>query len=213
MSIVKIETFGNPDSNVYLVMGDRNLLVDTGLGYHPEVMFKSIKKNLDGADLHYVALTHCHVDHIGGLSSIVQEFSPKVLAMEPDASAIRSADPVVTLSKDFGIDLAPSPVDAVHDGDILDLGGRELRFVATPGHTEGGMCIHDDRDKALITGDTLFCPGIGRTDLPTGSLPHLRKSLGKLDGLQFISVYPGHGEPSLYSGRDYLNLGIRLAGE
>ena len=79
-----------------------------------------------------------------------------------------------------------------HDGgDIVSVGAIDIRLVHTPGHTPGSMCFHVD--SRLVSGDTLFLDGCGRTDFP-GSDP-----AAMYDSLQLLAsmpgdtiVYPGH---------------------
>jgi glyoxylase-like metal-dependent hydrolase (beta-lactamase superfamily II) len=80
------------------------------------------------------------------------------------------------------------------DGDVLELGNSRLRVMAAPGHTPEGICLFGG--GFVISGDTLFDGGIGRTDLPGGSDKDMAASLKKLDGLvlEYAMVYPGHGD-------------------
>ncbi|MFN4133398.1 MAG: MBL fold metallo-hydrolase, partial [Candidatus Hadarchaeales archaeon] len=52
---------------------------------------------------------------------------------------------------------------------------------------------YDPENKSLFSGDTVFCGGVGRTDLPTGNGDDLLKSLRELEKLEVESLYPGHG--------------------
>ena len=80
----------------------------------------------------------------------------------------------------------------VHEGDVLHLAGMTFTVMHTPGHTPGGVCYQCGDD--LFTGDTLFAPGYGRTDLPGGSWSDLVRSLRRLLHLPGnLHVYPGHG--------------------
>ncbi len=81
----------------------------------------------------------------------------------------------------------------VHDGDILKLSEIELKFLLTPGHTMGGICIIVD-NRAILTGDTLFIGDCGRTDLPGGDLYEMYETLqNKIMVLpDDLIVYPGH---------------------
>lgn len=67
----------------------------------------------------------------------------------------------------------------VSGGDELKVGGVTLKFIHTPGHTEGGMCIYVKEAKALFSGDTLFRQSIGRTDFPGGSYKEIMDSIRK----------------------------------
>ena len=77
---------------------------------------------------------------------------------------------------------------------MLGLAGMELKVLHTPGHTEGGCCYYLEKEKALFSGDTLFCQSVGRTDFPRGSMSQLVRSIkGKLMPLpDDVKVYPGH---------------------
>ena len=77
---------------------------------------------------------------------------------------------------------------------------------ATPGHTKGSCCYYFEDDGILISGDTLFEESIGRTDLPTGSISQLKRSIEeKLSPLPDDTVvYPGHGaSTTIGHERDY----------
>ena len=81
------------------------------------------------------------------------------------------------------------------EGDY-EIGGIKFSVIFTPGHTAGSCCfLFGD---VLISGDTLFYGGYGRTDFPTGSFDDIKKSINnKLFALpRSTKVYPGHGEPT-----------------
>ena len=82
------------------------------------------------------------------------------------------------------------------DGGEITEAGITCRLLATPGHTSGSCCYYFEADKILISGDTLFQESVGRTDLPTGSMGTLVRSVkDKLFPLpDEVKVYPGHGE-------------------
>lgn len=84
----------------------------------------------------------------------------------------------------------------VKDGEEITIAGMTFRLIATPGHTKGSCCYYFEEDKLLISGDTLFQESVGRTDLPTGSMSTLVRSVKeKLLSLpEDVKVYPGHGE-------------------
>lgn len=93
----------------------------------------------------------------------------------------------------LGLEPSP-PVDiTVKDGDMIKIGEEELQVIHTPGHTPGGICLYNSPD--LITGDTLFVGGLGRTDFPGGSHQQLIQSI--VDRLLVLPeetiVWPGHG--------------------
>ncbi len=81
----------------------------------------------------------------------------------------------------------------VEEGDEITIGEANFKVLHTPGHTPGGMCLYNAPD--LITGDTLFVGGLGRTDFPGGSHQELLSSIhNKLLVLPPETiVWPGHG--------------------
>ena len=83
----------------------------------------------------------------------------------------------------------------IADGDMIRFGNTEFEVISTPGHTPGGVCYLDSKDRLLLSGDTLFAGTIGRTDQPGGDYDRLMESIFSrlmcLDG--DIDVIPGHG--------------------
>ncbi len=202
MAIVSLGILDPRDSNVYLLKGDRNVLVDSGLGLYPDALEERIASALGDSSLDMVILTHCHVDHIGGLRALVRKFGCPSFAYKPDAAHIRNGDSEYTLDKYFGLDLGPLDVGDLEDGQIIDIGDHRLEVIHTPGHTEGCICLYDHVTKALISGDTVFLDGFGRTDFPGGSMRNMVDSLKSLSKLDILGIYPGHGDYSLEQGHD-----------
>jgi len=81
---------------------------------------------------------------------------------------------------------------AVHDsGDVIEVGAIGIQLLHTPGHTPGSQCFLVD--GMLVSGDTLFLEGCGRTDFPGGDPAAMYDSLHKLASLPPETVvYPGH---------------------
>ena len=82
------------------------------------------------------------------------------------------------------------------DGEEVTIEDMTFKVVATPGHTKGSCCYYFEEAGMLISGDTLFEESVGRTDLPTGSMSTLTRSIKeKLADLpDDTTVYPGHGD-------------------
>jgi hydroxyacylglutathione hydrolase len=76
----------------------------------------------------------------------------------------------------------------------LKVGDTRLSVIPTPGHSPGSICLYHPKEKLLISGDTLFYMGVGRTDLPGGDLDQLKDSIERLAKLDVEYVLPGHGE-------------------
>ncbi|MGP1569324.1 MAG: MBL fold metallo-hydrolase [Eubacteriales bacterium] len=177
--------------NTYYVRDEKNnigFVVDPG-GYNAGLL-NMIEK--DGCDIQYIILTHGHGDHIGGISFIQNEFkNVKLIACTYESELL--ADPLMNASLECcGKSLSLVADIWVNDCDTLKIGDMELKFIHTPGHTPGGMCILVG--DILFSGDTLFQLSIGRTDFPGGSYPQIKKSIHeKLFVLpDNTQVYPGH---------------------
>ena len=194
MKIVNIPT-GMLQANTYLVCDETSRLgfiVDLG-GYSKELK-NIIEKN--DIQIQYIVLTHGHGDHIGGVQEHLKDF--------PDAKVVCSRaeekmllDPELNEAHHFGPEkVSFKPDILVDDGDTLTVGNMTMKFIMTPGHTEGGMCILID--DVLFSGDTLFCRSIGRTDFAGGDFRTIMESIKKKLFLlpDETQVLPGHMGPT-----------------
>ena len=141
-----------------------------------------------------VVNTHCHIDHILGISFIAENYSVPVYIHRADLPLIeRSMDQ----AEIFGLELseAPAVTDFLEDGDPAGFGNSELRVLHVPGHSPGGIALYNGEQKFLIAGDVLFQGSIGRTDLPGGDYETLIRGIKEklliLD--EDTLVYSGHG--------------------
>lgn len=134
-------------------------------------------------------VSHFHPDHCGGhlwghdiegVAELIGKQPMPVYAHQDEVAGILH---VTGLSK--------SDVKPLRGGDKLQIGGAEITLLHTPGHTPGSICFLCQ--NSLISGDTLFLTGCGRTDLPGGSPDQLYDSLATLGKLPAETrLYPGH---------------------
>lgn len=188
---VKLLPTGPLAVNTYYVLDEtsgKGFILDPG-GYDPRLT-REVEK--DDATIEYIILTHGHGDHIGGVKGYQSDFpEAKLVASSKETDLL--ADPNKNMSTmTMGKPVSIVPDIPVEDGDTLMMGNVELKFLLTPGHTPGSMCIYTG--NALFSGDTLFQNSIGRTDFPGGSYEQLKEGVHKK---LFVlpdetAVYPGH---------------------
>ena len=182
---------GALQANTYLVVDEKTnegFIVDPG-GYN-KVLTKEVRDN--DVNIKYIILTHGHSDHICGVNEHKAEFpDAKIVAYKDEEAMLEN--PNLNQSPGFGVPYSTKADILVSDGDELKVGDVTLKFIHTPGHTEGGMCIYVKEAKALFSGDTLFRQSIGRTDFPGGSSQEIIASLKKIAALDGdLKVMPGH---------------------
>ena len=158
---------GSYRTNVYLVYDETKEAFIVDPGYE----FKEIYDQIEKLDLNpeYIILTHGHGDHTGGIDLLKKTY--------PDIKIIASVkERKFLFNRDLSMGKGGIKADIeVKDGDELTVGDMKLKFISTPGHTPGGMCIL--LDNLLFSGDTLFRMSIGRTDLPGGNDEEIIKSV------------------------------------
>jgi len=129
-----------------------------------------------GFEIKYILLTHTHGDHTEAVSRIVKKTGAVVYVHKNEKSRIEN-----TASNIIGVD----------EGEVIKIGNVEINVLHTPGHTRGGVTYKTG--NILLTGDTLFVEGCGRTDLSDGNTKTLYKTLQRLKGMpDETKVYPGH---------------------
>ena len=183
---------GALQANTYLAVDEKTnegFIVDPG-GYN-KVLTKEVRDN--DVKIKYIILTHGHSDHICGVNEHKAEFPDAKIVAYKDEEAMLD-NPNLNQSPGFGVPYSTKADILVSDGDELKVGDVTLKFIHTPGHTEGGMCIYVKEAKALFSGDTLFRQSIGRTDFPGGSYKEIMDSIRKKLFLlpDDTNVFPGH---------------------
>ncbi|MFC1989475.1 MBL fold metallo-hydrolase [Chloroflexota bacterium] len=160
-------------TNAYIVTCPKTLdsvLIDT------PAEASTIMDSLKGTNPKYILLTHNHMDHLGAFSEVRSRLKVPVAAHALDAWNLPS-----------------QPEILLNDGDTVSFGNIKLEVLHTPGHTPGSLCFKSGR--YLISGDTIFPGGPGKT----GSPVRFREIIKSLTGKIFVLpddtlIYPGHGD-------------------
>lgn len=123
-----------------------------------------------------ILLTHSHMDHTGALFQIKQALDIPIAAHAEEAPRL------------------PLPPDIfLQDGETIVLGETKLKVLHTPGHTPGSLCFYTE--PYLLSGDTLFPGGPGKTGTPSAFAQVVESISNKIFVLpDFVQVFPGHGE-------------------
>lgn len=186
---LEVASFGPWQTNAYLVWDGRSpdaLVVDPGMGAADPLMERVVN---NGLRLHLIANSHGHIDHIFDDGPLMRA-SEAPLAIHPD-DAYR-----LDGRNNYGFEIeAVTPTTELREGEQVRIGDLVFDVLHLPGHTEGSVCLYEERHGLLLSGDVLFAGSYGRTDLPGGNDELMVASLTRLarDIPGAVRVLPGHG--------------------
>ncbi|AKC61486.1 MBL fold metallo-hydrolase [Clostridium sporogenes] len=187
------------ETHAYLLNGtERSLLVDTGLGIcniYDEVI------KLTDKPVTAVA-THIHWDHIGG-----HKFFPDFYAHEDELNWLNGEFPLTLeqikdmvvdrcdLPEGYNVDnykfFQGTPTMVLKDNDIIDIGGRSIQVLHTPGHSPGHICFFEKERGYLFTGDLVYKDTLFAYYPSTDPKAYL-KSIERVATLPVKKVFPAH---------------------
>ncbi|MFC3476544.1 MBL fold metallo-hydrolase [Halobacterium litoreum] len=175
-------------SNVFLVPGERTVLVDAGANYDA---VSRIREQVDALDA--VVVTHPHPDHVGNLDAVRDAF---------DVEA-------------WGFEGVPGVDHELSDGDTVAVGDHDYEVLHTPGHEPHHVCLYSRAADALFSADLVFGNGsFGRTDLEGGDRRTLVESIERVVDVVEPSLdvmYPGHGPAVTTDVYENLEVAARAA--
>jgi glyoxylase-like metal-dependent hydrolase (beta-lactamase superfamily II) len=200
-------------TGAFVVKGDRTALVETGpLSSLHEVLRALAESGVDRLDV--IVVTHVHLDHAGAAGALVRHF-PDAMVVVHEIGAPHLVDPSKLWSSASriygakmsvlwgGIDpIAEDRIRAVADDDVVDLGGRSLRALATPGHASHHHAYLDDATGIVFAGDALGVrlPDVGvvrpATPPPEFDIEATIASIERIKALDPSSVWLTHFGPA-----------------
>ncbi len=171
---LEVGPFGPWQTNAYLVWDGRSadaLVVDPGMGAAPALVDRVAA---NGLTLHLIANSHGHIDHIYDNGPLIRA-SRAPLAIHPD-DAYR-----LDGRNNYGFEIEASVASRdLVEGEQVRIGDLVFDVLHLPGHTEGSVCLYEERRGLLLSGDVLFAGSYGRTDLPGGNDEAMVASLARL---------------------------------
>ena len=179
----------------------RAICIDPGEGSAELVDFI----NSEELELQAIALTHGHLDHVGGTAALHKSFpEAEILLHEgdedfyyglPQQPLVLGIQPHQMAALGFEYEDPPRLTRNWSDGEIYTVGNLRFSVRHCPGHTRGHVVLAEETEKCVFVGDCLFAGSIGRTDLPGGNYDQLIDSITRniiALGDDF-TVYSGHG--------------------
>ncbi len=150
---------------IYLIDDEEKALVETGTSNDAAAILDAVRGfGLRPSDIDHVIVSHIHLDHAGGAGFLLKEMlNARVYVHErgfkhlvdPSKLVASAASALGNMASEFGtmIPVPPDRLHAVKDGELLDLGGRVLRFLDSPGHAPHELTMFDEKNRSVYTGD------------------------------------------------------------
>jgi hydroxyacylglutathione hydrolase len=179
------------NANSVFIDGHVPTLVDPGHSHlFANMADAMLRDGIDTRRIKLLLFTHGHPDHI----EATDRFDDTVLRgiSKPEYRYMQEEGKGLFLGS--GLQLPSKPFQILLNEGELTLGNKTFLVIPTPGHSPGSVCLYYQKEKVLISGDTVFYLGVGRSDLPGGDPGMLAKSIERLAKLQIEYLIPGHGD-------------------
>ncbi len=210
--ILEMLTVSPFQENCY-VIGDEESMTGAIIDPGDEAARIALTVERVGLEISQIIVTHSHIDHVGAVAQLVDEYMCPVL-MHNEAEAMLKTVPQQAMMMGMRFGKVPKVDRHIGDEEILEVGSLRLRSLYTPGHAPGHLAFLVEDEDTVFSGDALFAGSVGRVDLPGGSMEVLMKSISQ----RFLilpddtRVLSGHG-PETTIGRERVSnpfLGGRL---
>ena len=191
--IVEMLTVGPFQENCYMIGDEESrtgALIDPG----DEAARIALAVERIGLAISQIIVTHAHIDHVGAIAPLTDEFLCPVL-MHEEAEAMLKTVPQQAMMMGMRFGKVPRVDRYVADDEVLEVGPLRLRSLYTPGHALGHLAFYVEEEGLVLSGDALFAGSVGRVDLPGGSMEVLMRSIEErlMTLPDETRVYPGHG--------------------
>ena len=210
--ILEMLTVSPFQENCY-VIGDEESMTGAIIDPGDEAARIALTVERVGLEISQIIVTHSHIDHVGAVAQLVDEYMCPVL-MHNEAEAMLKTVPQQAMMMGMRFGKVPKVDRHIGDEEILEVGSLRLRSLYTPGHAPGHLAFLVEDEDTVFSGDALFAGSVGRVDLPGGSMEVLMKSISQrlLILPDETHVLSGHG-PETTIGRERVSnpfLGGRL---
>jgi hydroxyacylglutathione hydrolase len=191
--ILEMLTVGPFQENCYII-GDEQTgigaLVDPG----DEAARIALAVEQTGLDIGQIIITHAHIDHVGAVAALADEYACPVL-MHAEAEPMLQQLPTQAMMMGLRFGKVPTVDRHIEDEEVLEVGGLGLRSLYTPGHAPGHLAFYLEDEGLVLSGDALFAGSVGRTDLFGGNMDLLMRSINErlLTLPDETRVLSGHG--------------------
>ena len=199
--IVEMLTVGPFGENCYII-GDEETgtgaLIDPG----DEATRIALAVEQTSLEIGQIIVTHAHIDHVGAIVPLAEEYSCPVL-MHEEGEAMLKMLPQQAVMMGLRFGKVPKVDRYIADKEVVEVGNLRLHSLYTPGHAPGHLAFLVENEGIVFSGDALFAGSVGRVDLPGGSMEVLMRSIE--DRLLTLPddtrVLSGHG-PETNIGRE-----------
>ena len=210
--ILEMLTVSPFQENCY-VIGDEESMTGAIIDPGDEAARIALTVERVGLEISQIIVTHSHIDHVGAVAQLVDEYMCPVL-MHNEAEAMLKTVPQQAMMMGMRFGKVPKVDRHIGDEEILEVGSLRLRSLYTPGHAPGHLAFLVEDEDTVFSGDALFAGSVGRVDLSGGSMEVLMQSISErlLILPDETRVLSGHG-PETTIGRERVSnpfLGGRL---